>query len=112
MTQTHLSLEGQINTIVEYASSAIGDDKRTQMRLLITNLIERIRSEVCKAFGACQKCYGKGYATQIENWGGSDEWSGKEFSDAAPYYRACSCDRGRQVTQMLDTVTSGKRKYE
>lgn len=43
-----------------------------------------------KAFGGCEKCYGKGYATQLM---GDEE-----------QVNTCVCDRGKQIDKMLEGI--------
>lgn len=56
------------------------------------------------AFGGCLKCYGKGYATTIQN----AIWSGG--LDPLFPYKPCSCDRGRQIEKMLTVAGEYYRK--
>jgi len=49
--------------------------------------------EMKKAFGGCEKCYGKGYATQIR---------GEEMG-----VNTCTCERGKQIDSLLEGVRKG-----
>lgn len=66
-----------------------------RLLVFITSEIQKAEVRTEKAFGGCKKCYGKGYATQIENW------TGRGYSKAAPYYLPCTCDRGRQIETLI-----------
>lgn len=52
-----------------------------------------IFTELVKAFGGCEKCWGKGYSTQGTGQG--------------TIYNTCTCDRGKQIDDMI--VVIGKR---
>lgn len=61
-----------------------------------------------KAFGGCEKCYGKGYSTQLEFYSGKGE---ADIGDGdirvegqCPYYNPCDCERGKQINEMLRSV--------
>lgn len=62
------------------------------------SLVERVERESAKAYGGCTKCYGKGYATQLEFA------SGRHVHYQQPYYLPCSCDRGKQIAEMMERV--------
>lgn len=49
--------------------------------------------EVKKAFGGCEKCYGKGYSTQMDPLGSGEV-----------KVNTCTCDRGKQIDQLLETM--------
>lgn len=57
-------------------------------------------NEAKKAFGGCEKCYGKGYSTQIVVRTG-----GKILTN----YNTCVCARGKQVDAMLEDVIASAR---
>ncbi len=57
--------------------------------------------EAMKACGDCRKCYGKGYATVSEHASGSDEWTGKKYDWKLNPISPCSCDRGKQIKQIM-----------
>jgi len=61
----------------------------------IEDLIEELLAEQKKAYGGCDKCYGKGYATNI------DFMSGRGIHYQSPYYLPCDCNRGEQIREML-----------
>jgi len=74
-----------------------------------------MESKCCKAYGGCEKCYGKGYSTQLEHYSGRGEFdmgqAGVEIHEQAPYYLPCSCDRGKQIKELLEhTVLKGERR--
>lgn len=52
--------------------------------------------KVKKAFGGCEKCYGKGYSTQID-----------PLHSDTTRINTCVCDRGKQIDAMLETVRRG-----
>lgn len=55
-----------------------------------------------KAFGGCEKCYGKGYGTQILNYHGSADFPGdKSFNEKAPTVVFCDCERGKQLEKLI-----------
>lgn len=77
-----------------------------QMRTLLLSLWDKAYEmgamETKKAFGGCDNCFGKGYATvkrmarTVEDFGGEKErtW---ELDPIIP----CSCDRGTQIKKIL-----------
>ncbi len=46
-----------------------------------------------KAFGGCEKCYGKGYSTQT--------------IDGGTKVNTCVCDRGKQIDKLLAEMQKG-----
>ena len=63
--------------------------------------------KVIKAFGNCDKCYGKGYGTQTLNYHGSADFIGdKSWDEKAPTMVFCSCPRGQQL-EALCTGSTG-----
>jgi|SRR3990167_509533 len=54
----------------------------------------------------CNKCRGKGYSTQLEFYGGHGEadigLGDVTIKGQMPYYRPCSCDRGKQFKEAIE----------
>lgn len=67
-----------------------GDPKAVQA--LIAKL-----DEMDRAYGDCQKCYGKGYSTAISHIKGYPDFIGdKGFKHKKPIANYYDCDRGKQ----------------
>lgn len=83
---------------------AMGPKTRYEMKELLSNLLSSQRKEIEKAFGGCRNCWGKGFATvkaqaqSFEDFGGEKT----EIFELDPI-RPCSCDRGKQIKEMLST---------
>lgn len=75
---------------------------RGQALVLFAFAMLEVRN-VIKAFGGCEKCYGKGYATQIRNLTLHADFIGdKTYTVPTSPYIPCSCSRGREIKKMLD----------
>lgn len=59
--------------------------------------VKPLLEKTIKAFGGCEKCYGKGYATQLEF---ASSMRGIECQ--MPYYLPCTCERGKQFAVALE----------
>jgi hypothetical protein len=57
-----------------------------------------------KAYGGCRKCYGKGYATQLEFA------TGRGIVTQLPYYLPCSCHRGTQFANAMKYAAAEERE--
>lgn len=74
-------------------------------------------SEITKtitAFGGCQRCYGKGYATQLIGLhGASDFMMGEKGFEEAPslHINFCDCKRGEQLKDIAHKLKEGKVKF-
>lgn len=81
-----MSLEGIIKEDLEDVLDAQFPKGKCKERgaalLLFAEAMLKIR-ETIKAFGSCEKCYGKGYYTTAEKQDG--------------YFVACTCARGEQI---------------
>lgn len=65
--------------------------------------IEKLISEVEKAFGGCRNCYGKGYATQESAIIGHPDFIGdKGFKKYEHKMIFCNCNRGKQLKAELE----------
>lgn len=63
-----------------------------------TLIIDKAVLETAKAYGACKKCYGKGYHTEHQVTVGGHRAYGKKVRLAMNY---CICDRGKQLEKLL-----------
>lgn len=79
-------------------------NKRGEALVLFAETMLIIR-EVLKAFGGCEKCYGKGYSTQMYGLHNSSDFS-TECSDEAPsvHMNFCSCGRGIQLKNEVEKL--------
>lgn len=72
----------------------------------IRQALTTISQKTKKAYGNCDLCFGKGYSTQLENYSGRGEsdigQGGIEVRGQTPYYLPCSCDRGKQIKEMIE----------
>lgn len=55
--------------------------------------------ETEKAYGGCHYCYGKGYGTQTA------AWVGRGYYKKVPTMKFCTCERGKQLEQLLTPQT-------
>lgn len=66
---------------------------------------EHLIDHTIKAFGNCEICYGKGYATTIQYAAGrgeSDMGEGHiEINEQLPIMRTCKCPRGEQLRKLM-----------
>lgn len=60
--------------------------------------------KIKKAFGGCEKCYGKGYSTYRYGIIGIPDFEGdKGFKDPIKTNIVyCTCDRGKQLKELID----------
>lgn len=76
----------------------------TAMRQIIKEA-EHLIDHTIKAFGNCEICYGKGYATTIQYAAGrgeSDMGEGHiEINEQLPIMRTCKCPRGEQLRKLM-----------
>lgn len=76
----------------------------------VVEYVKRIKYNTVKAFGGCEKCYGKGYATYRYGLAESTD-----LPDSEPIRRIergmnttmvyCVCDRGKQLKELLTDVS-------
>lgn len=71
----------------------------------IVALLSSKLEEQAKAFGGCKNCYGKGYATQMVQAGGTDEWTGKNYAWEVNPIRPCDCERGKGIQELIKLFT-------
>lgn len=68
---------------------------------------EHLVDHTMKAFGNCELCYGKGYATTIAFLSGRGEFDmGEghiEIHQKMPPVRFCTCGRGKQLEHLVST---------
>lgn len=65
------------------------------LRTTIHQELQKAREETEKAYGGCHYCYGKGYGTQIASW------VGRGYYKKLPTMKFCTCERGKQLEQLL-----------
>ena len=75
------------------ASDEVIANITSNLKQFIASLLQEQR----KASGGCTKCYGKGYATQIEGYSTNDGFT-KWRENQINY---CSCERGEQIKVLL-----------
>jgi len=67
---------------------------------------EHLIDRIIKAFGNCEKCYGKGYGTATEYMQSFPDFGDEETFDVKmPVVRFCTCPRGEQLRKL---VSAGK----
>ena len=75
--------------------------KGKDLEKFIAEACERVQVKTematAKAFGSCAHCYGKGYATVINQY--SDESAGTKWSKEEMSF--CICERGKQLEKLL-----------
>jgi hypothetical protein len=75
-----------------------------------SKVVERETDEIKRAFGGCEKCYGKGYATVNERWSGIDTDTdigskGGVVSGGNPFtMKFCTCGRGHQLHDLIEQL--------
>lgn len=57
---------------------------------IVQGIVDNAANETAKAYGNCDRCYGKGYSTQM--------------TGMAQRITLCACDRGKQFKTLLDTL--------
>ena len=77
-------------------SDEILDQGNKWFEYFIEQTLAKEREKVEKAYGGCRKCYGKGYATQLEGF--TDHGKDKKWVERIQSY--CSCDRGKQLQSL------------
>lgn len=71
------------------------------VRTTLTQSHQEELEEIKKAFGGCTKCYGKGYHTTLDFTVGHEDFGGEGFFKQNPVMRFCTCDRGKQLKELL-----------
>jgi len=57
-----------------------------------------------KSFGGCTNCYGKGFSTEKTSITAFADFEGdKDHRTELMNYNLCSCDRGKQISRVLDS---------
>jgi len=86
----------------------IGDEIDSMSNLLRSQLTQAI-ADIAKAFGGCMKCYGKGYSTQMLQEIGAEDFGNDGYvKDPEMVINPCSCDRGKQIKDILSTARKGE----
>ena len=67
----------------------------------ISKVRQEAKEETEKAFGGCKRCYGKGYCT-VKAQAGSRRTGYWELFPYSP----CTCDRGKQIKQLITTLSN------
>ena len=58
--------------------------------------------KLIKAFGGCEICYGKGYATSFVGRRGFEDFGGEGFIKTPTMHVSfCSCSRGKQLKELF-----------
>jgi len=76
---------------------------KTVKKLII--VIEKELDKQAKAYGNCQKCYGKGYSTQWRGLHGYPDFINDKGFDKLPKTEInfCSCQRGKDLKKLFNT---------
>ena len=76
----------------------------------IKDFISKKLSEQAKAYGGCEKCYGKGYSTEKAREIGSEDFGGEGYVKNLPIrMNFCRCERGKQLEKLLDQKLNEQR---
>jgi hypothetical protein len=67
------------------------------IREALEDVQQLTREETAKAYGNCQKCYGKGYSTYFETY--EDPARGEKWNKEEMLF--CKCARGNQLKDLL-----------
>lgn len=89
---------------VKYMKTVIVGRKKVEEEIL--RLIHQHTEQIHKAYGNCQNCYGKGYATKQEFVSGG----GKKWKTSGIKY--CDCLRGEQLKQHTEQAVREARLDE
>lgn len=74
---------------------------RDKILSALTEAYTRGKRDTEKAFGGCTKCYGKGYATQMAQLIGTEDFGGDGFTETPKVHiNFCSCDRGKVLAAL------------
>lgn len=64
---------------------------------------QAVREETARAYGGCEFCFGKGYATYRYGISGAEDFDGEGFqTPITNHMQYCSCDRGRQLKELVE----------
>lgn len=101
------------SSVVQAKSRSYTDKAKQSIKALIESAIQEARKETEKAYGGCQKCYGKGYATAIDYMSGHDTDQdigspGGKFRFQNKIMRYCDCDRGKQLVSLTNSEPTNK----
>lgn len=72
-----------IKTFLDKGTEIMGIDLSAMV-----GTVSEIVSKTRKAYGGCDRCYGKGYSTT--------------FSGVSKQLRACGCERGKQLLEVFE----------
>lgn len=81
---------------------------KEQAKAKLQARVDRKVTETEKAYGGCRNCYGKGYATVNDRWGGRDtdqdigSPGGVVTGGNANEMKFCTCSRGTQLKEAVD----------
>lgn len=71
----------------------------------LVKFIEDALDKVKKAFGNCEICYGKGYATNLQKL--TNEATGEATTEEEMLF--CKCDRGQQLLRFFDSYRIARK---
>lgn len=68
--------------------------------------VEQLVRKIEKAYGDCQKCFGKGYSTNRYGTTASPDFEGDKGSSSPlkTHMTFCDCDRGKQLSELTLTL--------
>jgi len=77
-------------------------NKRSEALMLYSTAVIELEG-IIKAFGSCEKCYGKGYGTQtLGTRSMTDFGDEKEEYAKLPSVVFCTCSRGEQLEALMN----------
>lgn len=96
-------------TIRDQVSEILVKHKMPTRQIAINDLV-RLVEQTEKAYGACHKCFGKGYTTYRYSVTGSADFEG-DVGFTTPFKTHmifCSCDRGKQLSVLVPEYQNSK----
>lgn len=61
--------------------------------------------QLIRAFGGCERCYGKGYGTTMVGIQGAEDFGGESFLEtASERVSFCKCSRGQQLKRLWNAA--------
>lgn len=103
MTQLSKRVQEEIEKIVPKTLKSATIMEAHRLQYLLEHIAKFAIEETSKAYGGCKKCYGKGYGTSI------DFITGKNVLEQTLYYLPCSCNRGKQMKEIIDRLPTNTK---
>lgn len=93
---------GDVQEADEWVAAEVGEIKYWLKESLST-FEQAVREETARAYGGCEFCFGKGYATYRYGISGAEDFDGEGFqTPITNHMQYCSCDRGRQLKELVE----------